>query len=298
MNYHKESYCCKYCGKEFEKSTQLGSHVIHCCSNPDYSEIRNLILRKTKEKLEARCPKLDFKFICPVCGKEYVVNMTQHTYESGKYKHTCSSTCAHLLSVKNTDLNKKNLKISSSLNEHIETLKEQGTFSKEYSIRICENCGKEYTFKDYKSPRYCCKDCGLIAKHKKLSAAAIKNKFGGLNSETTHKSYKRGYYKGIWCDSSWELAYLLYCFGNNISVERNEEYFEYDFEGKTYKFYPDFIVNGKLVEIKGFYTPKNIAKKEQYPNIEFIDKEKIQKYLDYAISNYGENFTELYDSED
>lgn len=298
MNYHKESYCCKYCGKEFEKSTQLGSHVIHCCSNPDYSEIRNLILRKTKEKLEARCPKLDFKFICPVCGKEYVVNMTQHTCESGKYKHTCSSTCAHLLSVKNTDLNKKNLKISSSLNEHIETLKEQGTFSKEYSIRICENCGKEYTFKDYKSPRYCCKDCGLIAKHKKLSAAAIKNKFGGLNSETTHKSYKRGYYKGIWCDSSWELAYLLYCFGNNISVERNEEYFEYDFEGKTYKFYPDFIVNGKLVEIKGFYTPKNIAKKEQYPNIEFIDKEKIQKYLDYAISNYGENFTELYDSED
>ena len=60
----------------------------------------------------------------------------------------------------------------------------------------------------------------------------------------------------------------------------------------------NFIVNAKLLEIKGFYTPKNIAKKEQCPNIEFIDKEKIQKYLDYAISNYGENFTELYDSED
>lgn len=295
MNYHKESYCCKYCGKEFEKSTQLGSHVIRCCSNPDYSEIRNLILRKTKEKLETRCPKLDFKFICPVCGKEYVVNMTRHTYESGKYKHTCSSTCAHLLSAKNTDLNKKNLKISSSLNDRIETLKEQGIFSKEYSIRICENCGKEYTFKDYKSPRYCCKDCGLIAKHKKLSAAAIKNKFGGLNSETTHKSYKRGYYKGIWCDSSWELAYLLYCFDNNISVERNKEYFEYDFEGKTYKFYPDFIVDGKLVEIKGFYTPKNKVKLEKFPNVLFIDRKLIQPYIKYAIEHYGKDFINLYE---
>ena len=109
MNYHNEFYCCKYCGKEFEKSTQLGSHVIHCRSNPNYSEIQNLISRKTKEKREKRYPKLDFKFVCPVCGNEYIVNMTQRTYERGKYKHTCSFSCAHLLSAKNTDLDKKNI---------------------------------------------------------------------------------------------------------------------------------------------------------------------------------------------
>ena len=292
MNYHKEFYCCKYCGKEFEKSTQLGSHVIHCRSNPNYSEIQNLISRKTKEKREKRYPKLDFKFVCPVCGNEYIVNMTQRTYERGKYKHTCSFSCAHLLSAKNTDLDKKNIKISNSLNDRIESLKEQGIF---YSIRICENCGKEYTFKDYKSPKYCCKDCGLIAKHRKLSVAAVKNKFGGLNSETTHKSYKRGYYKGIWCDSSWELAYLLYCFDNNISVERNNKYFEYEFEGKIYKFYPDFIVDGKLVEIKGFYTPKNKVKLKKFPNVLFIDRKLIQPYLKYAIEHYGKNFTNLYE---
>ena len=292
MNYHKEFYCCKYCGKEFEKSTQLGSHVIRCRSNPNYSEIQNLISRKTKEKREKRYPKLDFKFVCPVCGNEYIVNMTQRTYERGKYKHTCSSACAHLLSAKNTDLDKKNIKISNSLNDRIEGLKEQGIF---YSIRICENCGKEYTFKDYKSPKYCCKDCGLIAKQRKLSVAAVKNKFGGLNPETTHKSYKRGYYKGIWCDSSWELAYLLYCFDNNISVERNNKYFEYEFEGKIYKFYPDFIVDGKLVEIKGFYTPKNKVKLEKFPNVLFIDRKLIQPYLKYAIEHYGKNFTNLYE---
>lgn len=292
MNYHKEFYCCKYCGKEFEKSTQLGSHVIRCRSNPNYSEIQNLISRKTKEKREKRYPKLDFKFVCPVCGNEYIVNMTQRTYERGKYKHTCSSACAHLLSAKNTDLDKKNIKISNSLNDRIEGLKEQGIF---YSIRICENCGKEYTFKDYKSPKYCCKDCGLIAKHRKLSVAAVKNKFGGLNPETTHKSYKRGYYKGIWCDSSWELAYLLYCFDNNISVERNNKYFEYEFEGKIYKFYPDFIVDGNLVEIKGFYTPKNKVKLEKFPNVLFIDRKLIQPYLKYAIEHYGKNFTNLYE---
>lgn len=62
-----------------------------------------------------------------------------------------------------------------------------------------------------------------------------------------------------------------------------------------FKFYPDFIVNGKYIEIKGFYTAKNKTKREQIQNVEFIDKTGIQKYLQYVVSKYGNTFTDLYD---
>ena len=79
-------------------------------------------------------------------------------------------------------------------------------------------------------------------------------------------------------------------------IERNYDFLEYVYEGKTFKFYPDFLVNGSLKEIKGFYTPKNKEKKEQCKTVEFIDKNKIKPYLSYVIDKYGKDFTYLYDN--
>ena len=62
---------------------------------------------------------------------------------------------------------------------------------------------------------------------------------------------KSGWYHGIWCDSTWELAYIIWCEANNKKIIRNTEYFDYTFEGKKHRYLPDFIVDGKLVEIKG-----------------------------------------------
>jgi len=54
-------------------------------------------------------------------------------------------------------------------------------------------------------------------------------------------------------DSSWELVYYVYCLENQINIVRNHtKYFLYsDTDGKTHKYFPDFYVNGKYVEIKG-----------------------------------------------
>ena len=32
---------------------------------------------------------------------------------------------------------------------------------------------------------------------------------------------KKGWYKGFFCDSSWELAYVIYCLDHNIDIKRN-----------------------------------------------------------------------------
>lgn len=108
---------------------------------------------------------------------------------------------------------------------------------------------------------------------------------------------KKGWYKGYWCDSSWELAYVIYNLEHNIKFIRNKEGFEYEFENKKYKYYPDFILeDGTYVEIKGFLDKKNKTKIESFnKKIIIIDKTKINQYLNYVIKKYGKEYINLYE---
>ena len=107
---------------------------------------------------------------------------------------------------------------------------------------------------------------------------------------------KNGWYKGYWCDSSWELAFVIYNLDNNIKFERNTEGFEYTFENEKHKYYPDFIIDNKYVEIKGHMNDKSISKIEQFENnLIIIDKNNIKKYLDYTIDKYGKKYIKLYE---
>lgn len=60
------------------------------------------------------------------------------------------------------------------------------------------------------------------------------------------------FYKNRYWDSTWEIIYFEYCkaCGKNI-VRNNTKSFTYIFNGKEHKYYPDFEVDGILVEIKG-----------------------------------------------
>jgi hypothetical protein len=62
---------------------------------------------------------------------------------------------------------------------------------------------------------------------------------------------KSGWYESIWCDSTWELAYIIWCKSLGKNITRNSETFEYEFDGKRRRYLPDFIVDGQIVEIKG-----------------------------------------------
>lgn len=107
---------------------------------------------------------------------------------------------------------------------------------------------------------------------------------------------KKGWYKGYWCDSSWELAYVVYNIDHNIPFRRNHDYFLYEYDGKTHKYYPDFIEEGKYIEIKGFLRSNDPAKFKSVPNLVVITPEDINKYLDYVVSTYGCDYTKLYNS--
>jgi hypothetical protein len=66
---------------------------------------------------------------------------------------------------------------------------------------------------------------------------------------------RKGLYRGFWCDSSYELAVVIYCLDHNIPIKRNKKSYIYFWEGRRRRYTPDFRIAGTLVEIKGYYTP-------------------------------------------
>ena len=115
------------------------------------------------------------------------------------------------------------------------------------------------------------------------------------------KSYCRGnmgYYKGIHCDSSWELAYVVYCIDHNIPIRRCKDRIHYEVNGILKYYTPDFVINeSEIIEIKGFKDKNWSYKKEKCKelNITIIDEHQINKYLDYVQNTYGKDFIRLYE---
>ena len=115
---------------------------------------------------------------------------------------------------------------------------------------------------------------------------------------TSARKCKYGTYKGFYCDSGWELAFLIYNLDNNISIHRCTCAFEYTYENKLHKYYSDFIIDGVYYEIKGIYRPEDAFKIEQFPSehkLIVIDSTNIYKYVRYCELTYGKDYTKLYD---
>ena len=128
---------------------------------------------------------------------------------------------------------------------------------------------------------------------KRLSEIAKERNLGGYIQGSGRG--KKGWYKGFYCDSSWELAYVIYCLDHNISIKRNTEKRKYIWEGVIKNYIPDFIVQGILTEIKGFKTEQWLAKLEANPDIKVLYKNDLEHILEYVRNKYGKNFITLYE---
>lgn len=65
------------------------------------------------------------------------------------------------------------------------------------------------------------------------------------------KKLSRYFYDGFIFDSSYELCFYKYCIDHNIQISRSDTFFEYEYNGKIHKYFPDFKVVNKYIEIKG-----------------------------------------------
>lgn len=139
-----------------------------------------------------------------------------------------------------------------------------------------------------------------ILRKQKISESMKKNPLsGGLRIGSGRG--KKGWYKGYWCDSSWELAWVIYNLEHGVKFERNSVGFNYQYNGQNRKYYPDFIINETYYEIKGRRTfesldDENKEKISQFEkNLLVLYLKDMKPYLEYVIKKYGKDYIKLYE---
>lgn len=112
--------------------------------------------------------------------------------------------------------------------------------------------------------------------------------------------FRKYYYDGTNFDSSWELAYYIWLKDHNIqfSFHRSLTYFEYEYACKIHRYYPDFILDDKIVEIKSPYLLRLMQTKGTIDEAKYncmkshnvVIISDCQKYVNYVENKYGKDF--------
>jgi ribosomal protein S27AE len=210
----------------------------------------------------------------------------QIVFEAQSFKRFCSRSCANSRNWTQADKDNK----SKAAKESIKVLKSNRIKAKNNRVaredRKCPYCGGIFTTRHKSEKKFCSSFCS----HKGQS-----NRGGHrINSGKA----KTGYIRGIYCGSTWELAYALYNLDHQIPLSR----FPYTLVSEKYgKYLPDFLQDHKIIEIKGYWTKGvdrkiKVARENGY-ECEILYKDQLQPYFDYVKSKYNfkECMSELYD---
>lgn len=134
--------------------------------------------------------------------------------------------------------------------------------------------------------------------------------------ETMHnlgKSFNVKYkYQNQLFDSSWELAVWIWAKDNGKEIERCPVVLKYEFENNSHSYFPDFRLDGKLIEIKGnqffdengkMINPYNHSQDDLFEakhqcglqnEVEFWGKDKMKPILNYIEEKYTKDFLNLF----
>lgn len=208
---------------------------------------------------------------------------------SNNYNKFCNRSCAATFNNKNRIISEEHrAKVRESIKRKI---KENGLWGciKEPSKKYCINCKKEI---DHSLHRKTCSDNCF---YNYLSISSKKHKTGGYKPGSGRG--KHGWYDDIYFDSTYELAFYLYCKNKGIEIKKCKDSFKYiDSYGKERTYHPDFRVNGKLTEIKGFYT-KEVKNKLSSVNepIDIYYKKDLKDIFQYVEKLTGKKIHKLYE---
>lgn len=109
-------------------------------------------------------------------------------------------------------------------------------------------------------------------------------------------SGKKGYYKGLYCMSTWELAWVVYQLEHGNRVEQCRERFPYTMDERLHHYTPDFKIGETYYEIKGWHRPDTDYKINQFPkekSLILVEGKQNEIYINYCKNKYGEQFHEV-----
>ena len=260
------------------------------------------------------------KHICIYCGAE-----AQYQLKNGKWCCCKSSNSCPA----NRALRKKASKAQWQKVKDMGLTQLKGTqtvdINKKYVPKIvqvpegyCEyGCGNlaNYTLKN--GVRCCCEHANQCPVNRKKNSQGLKKAYltgvripakllyENLDDDTKRRMNWRinnphetkykccGFYKGYWCDSTWELVWIIYNLEHNIKFNRNRQGFIYEYNNTKYKYYPDFILeDGSYVEIKGIMTDKDKCKISQFPHkLTVLMYSDLVEMFEYVKYKYGSVYT-------
>ncbi len=283
-------YICKYCGKQFEKGYQLGTHVNMCIKNPNSRP--NKLIKKNIEVIQ----------FCPKCGKEFIQYVPENLYLKQKYKKFCSPKCSNSR-ILTSEIKEK---INKSLKEtNIKCINSVKTCKKQNDVELtCKCCGKEFLY--YRPISFCSDDCRL--KGYKLTCEYCGKEFYGKKKyirfcsrtcvdKASHNKYvESGKHsatsQGNKRRSKSEMLFCSLCENYFEHVTHNDPIFNgWD---------ADVLIWDKKIAIlwNGIWHYKKITKKhsvEQVQNRDKIKYEEIKKlgwkvYIIKDLGKFNENF--------
>lgn len=258
--------CCKICGKEFTNYKGLGSHIkqTHKIETKKYYDMY------LKEPSDGVCS----------CG-----NMTRFKNLNTGYSKHCSLKCAH-----NDEKCKEKRKAT-----NLERYGSENVLSQHCLIRqkAKETIKRRYGSTEIFSTKH------FQDKHKENSLQKYGTEWPMQNKEVfarNMKSKRHYFYDNTHFDSTWELAFWIYCKDKDIPIEREPCKIKYlGIDNKPHYYFPDFRINNKtLIEIKADHLLDSSGKLKDKAKQTCIDKYKIkllrskdiQKYLDYCENKF------------
>jgi hypothetical protein len=213
-----------------------------------------------------------------------------------KRNKLCSQACSASYSNK-----KRNLKGWKLSPDSLEKLKISGkTYGGlarpklERYTKICEKCNTTFlVLPSSKNRKYCSRKCTVADASKIAKLAGC----GGYREGSGHS--KSGYYKGIYCGSTYELCWVIWALDNGIKFTR----FKGMLEGNDVRYIPDFILDDKktIIELKGYERDESVNKKTHLAEslgyiVNVLRKQELSHIFDYVKNTYHTSkFETLYD---
>ena len=160
--------------------------------------------------------------------------------------------------------------------------------------KICPVCEKHFKVLPSSSRKiYCSRDCYIkddTNEHRTKTPGGYRVGSGRSNS---------GYYKGIYCGSTYELCWVIHSLDHGIEFTRFDSLLEKD----GLKYYPDFLLaDGKtIIETKGFEKQESVDKKTALAEsfgytVKVLRKDDLEYAFRYVKEKYGTTeYKTLYD---
>lgn len=142
-----------------------------------------------------------------------------------------------------------------------------------------------------------------------VSKILIKRRQTNLEKYGPHRSTSCRYlYKNQLFDSSWELAVWIWAHDMGKQIIHDPPYIEYEFNGISHAYYPDFEIDGQLVEVKGdlffkqdgtMQNPFNHTEDALFEakhqcglqnGVQFWTKKEMVPILQYITATYGSKY--------